>query len=95
MVKRNLILLIFLISITARTDLIAQTNYDYFPHSVDNVWQYMYNDGRLFQEKIVRDSIDNFGNLFLRLWAYLSNILLEFKLTTERDSIYLLPLQLR
>ena len=29
---------------------------NYFPHTVGNVWQYMYDDGRFFQEKIFQDS---------------------------------------
>ena len=91
MAKRNLTLLIFLISITARADLVAQESDNFFPHAVGNTWQYMYNDGRMLQEKIIRDSIDYFGNTFINYGVTYPQFYWSIKVNTTSDSIYYLP----
>jgi hypothetical protein len=53
---------VFFVLISA---IVAQQKENYFPHSVGNAWQYAYNDGRIFKEVIVRDSILADSSLFL------------------------------
>ena len=48
---------------------------NYFPHAVGNVWQYMHDDGRFFQERIFQDSVDNLGNIFLDFGASLARMI--------------------
>ncbi len=64
---------------------------NYFPHTVGNIWQYMYDDGRFFQEKIYQDSIDNLGNTFLDFGASLPEYRWIYRINTKKDSIFYLP----
>lgn len=61
---------------------------NYFPHTVGNVWQYMYDDGRLFQEKIFKDTVDNFGNIFLDYGASLPEYRWIYRINTRQDSVF-------
>lgn len=64
---------------------------NYFPHAVGNVWQYMYDDGRLFQEKIIQDSVDNFGNMFLNFGSTLPIFYWKYRINATKDSVFYHP----
>src|SRR3972149_6668735 len=61
---------------------------NYFPHAVGNVWQYMYDDGRFFQEKIFQDSVDNLGNIFLDFGASLPEYRWIYRINASKDSVF-------
>lgn len=74
--------LITLLILTSTLFSKIDTTQNYFPLAVDNVWQYMYDDGRLYQERITKDSIDSFGYTYYlitssdnySMWKFRSNL---------------------
>lgn len=93
MKKIYITLLIFLSQIVVNNNVSAQSKY--FPHSVGNTWQYMYNDGRFEQIKIHRDSVDTNGNVFLNLGeTTFPDFYWSYKVNNSKDTITYLPFTL-
>jgi|GEM_PF-2316742 len=80
-----------LILLLININISPQEKDNYFPHAVGNVWQYLYDDGTFFQERIIRDSVDSFGNTFLHYGTGLPNFYWSYRVTAKRDSIFLFP----
>ena len=84
----NQIIIILLLSVIYPFYPRGLDSLNYFPHAVGNVWQYMYDDGRFFQEKIFQDSIDNSGNIFLDYGASLPEYRWIYRINSSKDSVY-------
>ncbi len=81
-----------LILLLININISSQEKDNYFPHAVGNVWQYLYDDGTFFQERILRDSVDSFGNTFLHYGSTFPSFYWKFRVNTKEDSIFRSPL---
>ncbi|NWF90749.1 MAG: T9SS type A sorting domain-containing protein [Ignavibacteriaceae bacterium] len=87
----NQIIIILLLSVIYPLYPRGLDTLNYFPHAVGNVWQYIYDDGRFFQEKIYQDSIDSIGNTFLNFGPTLPMFYWSYRINATNDSIFYLP----
>ncbi|MCX6150829.1 MAG: T9SS type A sorting domain-containing protein [Ignavibacteriales bacterium] len=90
--KKLTVLIIFITTIVY-----AQQTENYFPHAIGNAWQYKYDNGRIFKDVIVKDSLlADSSKLLLVLNPLLNkntnnDILWSYQVSKNQDSVIKWP----